>query len=147
MNAKYDKLQKNMPVKYPEINRLWIYEGSNEMDYTPFAGKYFNRAAKAILVDFIYLQKVAQINKGILSALEGNYVEYDTQTKYSEGDVVYNDGYFYISLSDQNTKALENTDFWYRFRMSLNEYFMTDTSTGKLNKITLEDGELKIKEV
>ena len=98
-NTKYDKLEKNLPIQYTELNKLWIYEGNNELDFTPFAGKYLNRASKSLLIDFIYLQKVVQINKGILSALEGNFVEYNPTNIYEEGDVVLYKDTFYIYIS------------------------------------------------
>ena len=147
MNNKYDKIDKNLPINYAEIDKLWIYEGNNEMDFTPFAGKYLNRAGKGIFLDMIYLKKVIQINKSILSALEGNFTVYDPTEIYSEGDVVLYKDTFYISVSDNNNKALTDLDVWYPFKLKLNQIFMMDSETDDVYKLYIENGELKIDKV
>jgi hypothetical protein len=147
MNTKYDKIEPNMPITYNEINNLWIYEGSNEMEFTPFAGKYLNRAAKGVFLDLVFLQKVVQINKSILSALEGNFKEYDPTIIYSEGDVVFYNDYFYVSLDDNNNKALTDLTYWYPFRLTLNQIFMKDQETNDLYKLSIKNGNLNIDKV
>jgi len=147
MNNKYDKIEKNLPIKYTEIDKLWIYEGNNEMEYTPFAGKYLNRAGKGIFLNLIYLQKIIQINKSIFSALEGNYELYDSTKIYSEGDVVLDNNIFYISLDDNNNKALSDTKLWYPFKMNLPFLIMKDEKTNEKYKLTINNGELKINKV
>ena len=141
-NTKYDKLEKNLPIQYTELNKLWIYEGSNELDFTPFAGKYLNRAGKSLLIDFIYLQKVVQINKGILSALEGNFVEYNPTNIYEEGDVVLYKDTFYISLDDNNNRSLNDSNMWYPFKLQISQFFMKDSVDNNIYKITLQNGNL-----
>jgi len=147
MNNKYDKIEKNLPITYDELNKLWIYEGSNELDFTPFAGKYFNRAGKAIVLNITYLQKVIQINKSILSAMEGNYSDYDPTKLYSEGDVVFYNNAFYISLDDNNNKDLSDTDKWYKFVPKFKFYFMEDEETNELYKLSIKNGGLQINKV
>ena len=121
-NLKFDKIEKNMPIKYNEINNFWIYEGSNELEFTPFSGRYLNRAGKGIFLDMVFLQKVVQINKSILSALEGNFEVYNPQKIYSEGDVVfYNDKFFFIF---RNKITLKETSFCFLLsRNSISFYF------------------------
>jgi len=147
MNKNFDKVQNNLPIPYSELNKLWIYEGNNELDFTPFAGKYFNRASKGLLVDIIYMQKIIQINKSILSALEGNFTIYNPTKIYTEGDVVLNNNKYYISLTDKNNKALDDLESWYSFQLKLNQFFMVDEDTEETYKITLNNGELKLTKV
>ena len=147
MNNKFDKVEKNLPIQHSEISKLWIYEGSNEMEFTPFAGKYFNRAPKALEVDFIFLEKVVQINKSILSALEGNFTEYDVSKIYSEGDVVLNNDIFYVSLDDNSNSPLTNLALWYPFKLNLNQFFMKDKATGESYKVYIENGIIKADKV
>jgi hypothetical protein len=146
-NLKFDKIEKNMPIKYNEINNFWIYEGSNELEFTPFSGRYLNRAGKGIFLDMVFLQKVVQINKSILSALEGNFEVYNPQKIYSEGDVVFYNNMFYISLDDNNNKNLSNTEMWYPFRMTLKNFYLQDQNTNEIYKIFVKDGSLDVEKV
>ena len=146
-NLKFDKIEKNMPINYNEIDNLWIYEGTIELDFTPFAGKYLNRAGKGIFLDFIFLQKVVQINKSILSALEGNYEIYDPTKIYSEGDVVFYNDKFYISLDDNNNKALTDTLMWYPFQLKLKTIPMVDQETGEIYNLSIKNGNLNVEKV
>jgi hypothetical protein len=147
MNKKYEKLEKNMPITYDEINKLWIYEGTNELDFTPFAGKYLNRAGKGLLLDFIYLQKVVQINKSILAIFEGNYEIYNPTKIYTEGDVVFYQDTFYISLDDNNNKSLKDENAWYPFKFKLNFFYMQDQENDDVYKISIKNGELVTEKV
>ena len=147
MNIKYDKIEKNMPIKYEELNKLWVYEGNNEVEFTPFTGKYLNRAGKAIFINFIYLQKIVQINKSILSIFEGNYEIYNPTKIYNEGDSVYYNGSFYISIDDNNNKSLSDDKIWYKFTPRLNNLPIVDEKTGDLYTLGVYDGKLELTKV
>jgi len=141
MVEKYDKVIKNIPVKDVELNKLWIYEGSDSFEFTPFAGKYFNKAPKAIALNMDYLRIVTQINKSILGIFEGNYEIYNPTKLYSIGDVVLKDKTFYVSLINDNNGYLEDISYWYKYEFNPSNFlFVQDESTGELYKITINNG-------
>jgi hypothetical protein len=148
MLDKYDKIIINTPISDSEINNLWIYEGNSETEYTPFAGKYFNKSVKAIYLNQNYLRKTMQIMKSIQGISENLFEEYDVLKKYKEGDVVKND-IFYISLINDNNKDLSDTDFWYPYNNTFinDRILLKDRSTREVFEIFMDNGELKYESI
>jgi len=149
MLEKYDKVLKNTPLSDKEINDLWIYEGNDELKYTPFAGKYFNKAMKAIYLNQNYIRKVTQIVKSIQGIYEGNFVEYKVTNKYSEGDAVRDNGVYYISIIDNNNNPFNDENAWYPYKTNLiqDKILLADRATNETYEIFMEDGSLKYQKI
>jgi hypothetical protein len=147
-DIKYDYVYANRPINDNIMRQSWIYDGTDDMQYTAFTGKNLNLSAKNLFTNMVYTNKVLQIVKSITGLFEGTYqyykprricsenpicphrldTDYDPNNycPYMSGESVVSDSVFFISLIDYNNDALINKNSWYEFNINL-DYITRET--------------------